>query len=104
VRSKGSPGRSITVAVRLDPKLHHLAQLAARKQRRSLSSFLEWAVKRSLERISLGDNGTSLADEAAWLWDEEEEDRLIRLALRHPDMLIYDEQIIWKRLLEQLAE
>lgn len=96
--------RSITVGVRLDPKLHHLAVLAARKQRRSLSGFLEWVVKESLERISLADNGTSLADEAAWLWDVDETDRFVRLALRHPNLLTYEEQGTWKRLSEELAE
>jgi hypothetical protein len=98
------PVRSITVGVRLDPRLHYLAVVAARQQRRSLSSFLEWAVKESLKRISLADNGTSLAEEGDWLWDEQESDRFVRLALRHPTLLSYEEQITWKRLSEQLAE
>jgi hypothetical protein len=99
--------RSITVGVRLDPKVRYLAELAARKQRRSLSSFIEWVVQESLERIllreeSLGDNdhGTSIADEAAWLWDVDEADRFGRLALRYPDLLTHEEQVAWKLIRE----
>jgi hypothetical protein len=52
------PPRSITVGVRLDPRLHYLAVLAARKQRKSLSSFLEWVVTERLKGMYL------LAEEA----------------------------------------
>ena len=60
--------RSETVTVRLDPKLRYLAELAARKQRRSLSSYIEWAVEDSLSRVPLREDmnsRTSLGDEAA---------------------------------------
>jgi hypothetical protein len=94
--------RSLTVSARLDPKLHHLANLAARKQRRSLSSFLEWVVRESLERNSLADNGISVADEADLLWHEDEATRLYRLAVHHPDLLTQEEELIWKRAREEL--
>jgi hypothetical protein len=100
--SEQSMARSITVGVRLDPKLRYLAELAARKQRRSLSSFIEWVVQESLGRILLregltdNDPGTSIADEAAWLWDIDEADRFARLALRYPDLLTHEEQATWK--------
>jgi predicted HicB family RNase H-like nuclease len=42
--------RSEVVTVRLEPKLKYLAELAARKQRRSLSSYVEWAIKQSLSQ------------------------------------------------------
>lgn len=102
-----SMARSITVGVRLDPKLRYLTELAARKQRRSLSSFIEWVVQESLGRILLregsgynNDYGTSVADEAACLWDIDEADRFARLALRYPDLLTHEEQAIWKLIRE----
>jgi hypothetical protein len=42
----GKLSRSETVTVRLDPKLRYLAELAARLHRRTLSSYIEWAIKR----------------------------------------------------------
>ena len=102
----GKLTRSETVTVRLDPKLRYLAELAARKQRRTVSSFIEWAVEDSLGRLMLTDDSgfkareTNLADEAAYLWDVDEADRFARLALRYPDMLTHDEQVRWKLIRE----
>jgi hypothetical protein len=99
--------RSQTVTVRLDPKLRYLAELGARKQRRTLSSFIEWAIEESLSHVHLdegigysGDNNVSVADESISLWDVDEPDRFAKLALRHPHMLTHDEQIVWKLVRE----
>ena len=96
----GKLARSKTVTVRLDPRLHYLAELAARKQRRTLSSFIEWAIQDALEEVLIFDPETgkksSLADCAAKLWDIEEADRLVQLVVHSPDLLSFDEQRIWK--------
>lgn len=96
--------RSETVTVRLDPKLRYLAGLAARKQRRTLSSFIEWVIKNSLEKVIIFDDRkgvqASIADKALILWDIEESDRFIKLAFEHPESLIYDEQVLWKLIQE----
>ena len=97
----GKLARSETVTVRLDPKLRYLADLAARKQRRTLSSYIEWAIEDSLHRIQLySTEGESLADESAALWDVDESDRFAKLALRHPDLLTHEEQVRWKLIRE----
>jgi len=98
-RRKGGAklSRSETVSVRLDPKLRYLAELAARRQRRSLSSYIEWAIEDSLKHCALDLNsGQVVADEAEALWDVDEADRFARLALRHPELLTHDEQVLWK--------
>ena len=92
----GKLSRSETVTVRLDPKLRYLASLAARKQRRTLSSFIEWAVERVLREVDLGRG--SIAEEAYELWDVEEADRFVLLALHAPDLLTFEEQQLWKAL------
>jgi hypothetical protein len=89
------PPRSITVQASLDPKLHYLAVLAARKQRRSLSSFLEWAVKERLNEM------WKLAAEVDDLWHPNKAERLARLAERYPELLTYQEEVIWKRFSEE---
>jgi hypothetical protein len=103
----GKLARSEVVTVRLDSRLRYLAELAARKQRRTVSSFIEWAVEESLRRISLhsasgyvdADN-PSIVEDSIRLWDIEEADRFAWLAFRHSDLLTYDEQILWKSLQE----
>jgi len=103
-RGGGKLSRTETVTVRLDPKLRYLAGLAARRQRRTLSSFIEWAIEDSLEKVNIFDDrrGTrkSVADEAFTLWNIEEADRFVKLAFEYPDLLTYEEQFLWKLIKE----
>jgi hypothetical protein len=103
----GKLARSETVTVRLDPKLRYLAELAARKQRRTLSSFIEWAIEEILKSVyfseNRGDFDKSVASEAAELWDVDAPDRFVKLAMRYPHMLTHDEQVLWKLLRENGA-
>lgn len=98
--------RSETVTVRLDPELRYLAEIAARTQRRTLSSYIEWAIQQSLRGIYLSTDapndleGWTIAAKAKALWDVDEPDRFVRLALIAPDLLNYDEQKLWKLIRE----
>lgn len=101
----GKLSRSETVTVRLDPQLRYLVELAARKQRRTVSSFIEWALEEGLGRIWLKEASQynepiSIADEKQNLWDVDEADRFAKLALRYPDMLNHHEQVLWKIIRE----
>lgn len=100
----GDARRSQVVTVRLDPRLKYLAELAARKQRRTLSSYIEWAVEQSLSQVTLRDaeefesSSTSVSDaeKRYQLYDVDEVDRLTRLGLNFPELLTHDEQVLWK--------
>lgn len=98
--------RSETVSVRLDPKLRYLIEIAARVQRRTVSSYIDWAVERSLDaNVVLSDPAdqvsvATLADVADRLWDVDEADRFAKLALLAPHLLDYDEQRLWKLVRE----
>ena len=105
-KRKGGGGkllRTETVTVRFDPKLRYLAELASRKQRRTLSSFIEWAIEDTLTRLTIkewGNGQTSFAEEAENLWDVDDADRFARLALRYPELLTHEEQVRWKLVRE----
>jgi hypothetical protein len=93
--------RTETISVRLDPRLRYQAELAARKQRRTISSFVEWAIEASLDKVILVEGGygqetTTLADVASSLWDVLPADRFVKLAFRFPDLLDHEEQLMWK--------
>lgn len=97
--------RSETVTVRLDPKLRYIAELASLRHRRTLSSFIEWAVEQTLKGVYLrhSENAfedVSLASEAESLWDVDEADRFAKLALRYPELLNHEEQKRWKLIRE----
>ncbi len=106
-KPKASGPRTEVFAMRLDPKLKYLAEIAARKQRRSLANFVEWALDEALANVKLVDDpegksqaARSVLDEANKLWDLEPSDRLIKLAESYPDLLTYEEQKIWKAIFE----
>lgn len=107
-KKKGAGGklsRSQVVTVRLDPKLKFAAELAARKQRRTISSFIEWAVEQAIESVEIttGDMnnpGDTVHDSLGKVWDVEEADRVAKLAIYYPHLLSYEEEQIWKIISE----
>lgn len=105
VQKKKSTGsgrtRSQVVTVRFDPQLKYAAELAARKQRRTLSSYIEWAIEENVKYMTAieGDLNTAKRSisEIAWLtWDVDEPDRIINLAMYLPELLSFEEQQVWK--------
>jgi hypothetical protein len=121
--------RTAITTLRFDPRIRYLADLAARIQRRNLTDFLEWAIEEALKTIPIkagdnpyGDNdeplygdgpGTvvagrktvstfdnSIAARSHELWDVDESDRFIKLATKFPHLLDFEEQQLWKRILE----
>lgn len=107
-KRKGGGGkltRSEIVTVRMDSQLHYLAELAARKHRRTLSSFIEWAVQQSFKTVELYhgngqdyDESVFLSDVESQLWDVDQSERFARLAIRYHDLLTLEEQERWKML------
>lgn len=94
-RTKGAKGaaRSELVAVRFDPRTKYLMDIAARVQRRSVSSFVEWAVEKNLDQVFLDQEGQrSVAGEAATLWAISEPARLAHLNRHYPLLLNVVEQ------------
>ncbi|TDI77130.1 MAG: hypothetical protein E2O81_05355 [Betaproteobacteria bacterium] len=102
-KAKTGALRTEVFAMRLDPKLKYLAEIAARKQRRSLANFIEWAIEQGLENVNIsrsGNNTLSVTDEAEKLWALDEPERLINLASNYPDLLTYDEQLFYRVIQE----
>jgi hypothetical protein len=102
--------RTETVTVRLDPKLSYLCELASRAQRRTKSSFVEWAVAEAIKNVELPEvlefedfdvsRTVTVSEKSAELWEVDEADRLVALALIAPALLTHDEQLIWKLIKE----
>jgi hypothetical protein len=102
-RAKATGPRTEVFALRLDPKLKYLAEVGARTQRRSLANFVEWAIEQALAQVRLRkkdgqETGNTVADAVSDLWALDESDRLINLALNYPELMSYDEQLIWRTI------
>jgi hypothetical protein len=95
--------RSEAVTVRLDPKLRYLAEVAARVQRRTLSSYIEHALADSLKRVDMNrkDGQPETVDQAGnVLWNIDEIERLGLLQQSYPELLSYEEQQLFKLAIE----
>jgi hypothetical protein len=95
--------RSEQVSIRLDPKLRLAAELAAAKERRTLSSFIEWAVERAVKEIPVAYRGSqewSAAEVADSVWDVDAPERFVNLASQFPELLTHEEQRQWKFISE----
>lgn len=96
VTRAGRLARSETLTVRLDPRLRYLAEIAARKQRRTVSSYVEWAIEKSLDQVQLANSpNSSVAAESLKLWDVNKAERFARLASHYPSLLNHEEQTLW---------
>ena len=78
------------------------AETGARKHRRSLSNYIEWAIERSFKKDALRERPTDAdIDEStsSWLdqlWDAHESDRFVKLAFNYPGLLTNEELVLWK--------
>jgi len=105
-RTKKGGGSKLTrtevVQVRLDPKLRFAAEIASKAHRRTLSSFIEWAVDQAVKNVVVAKRGVcndSAKDIAHFVWDINEADRFIHLASRYPELLTYDEECLWQLII-----
>ncbi len=94
--------RTKAVGVRLDPKLKYAAELAARKQRRTLSSFIEWAVQEAVNKVPVTKQHTA-GEAISDVWDVFDADRFVKTAINLPDLLTHDEEVTWKLIEEHPA-
>jgi len=97
----GKLARTEITTVRFDPKLKYLAELISRKQRRTLSSFTEWAIEQILKTEKIGtpigsEKAITVWDAQDFIWDTDEIDRFIKLVRFFPELMIFEEQQLWK--------
>lgn len=102
----GRGSKSEIVTIRLEPKLRYLTEIAARRHRRTLSSFIEWAIEASLHDVKIcvtsrhSKDTMTVGEAADMLWDVDEPERFVKLALSCPELLNHHEQVLWKLLEE----
>jgi len=104
---------TVSVSLRIDPRIKYGIDLAARVQKRTVTGVVEWAVERALSDVKLpvdfmveGDQGKpelpepqSVLDAVKErLWSPDEATRLMRLAFECPSLLTFEEGLIWESI------
>jgi hypothetical protein len=105
--SKQLAKRTEMVSVRLAPKVRYAAEIAARSQRRTVSSLIEVAVAAYLPRVEVREPADG-EDERPMklmklmdsLWDPDESDRFVTLAENQRWLLNNEEEHRWKAIRE----
>ena len=93
--------RTEVATVRFDPRLRFAVELAARKQRRTISSFIEWAVEKAVKEVEVGklfkiDNKSRTAWQAmAIIWRVDDAELFLRFVKRLPTLLSYEQEELW---------
>lgn len=88
--------KSVTFSVRLEPRDRFAAELASRAQTRSLTNFIEWAVRKALRDVQVEDYHKPVLSIVDEVWDPNEADRVMKLALSYPRLLSVEEDWIFK--------
>ncbi|WP_312253929.1 MULTISPECIES: hypothetical protein [Stutzerimonas] len=98
---------TVSVSLRIDPRIKYGIDLAARIQKRTVTGVVEWAVQEGLQQIEAplsvlakeGDSPSSVAalvDEE--LWSADEAVRFFQLASNFPSLLTYEETQLWETI------
>ncbi|OYQ04463.1 hypothetical protein [Pseudomonas mandelii] len=94
----GESSTTVSVGIRIDPKIKFALDIMGRLQKRSLTAVVEWAISNAIAQQSLGVDGSTLASVIDKVWSTDESTRLVSLALNLPEALTYDELRIWETI------
>ena len=97
--------RTNTLSVRLHPRTRYALELLARQRRATVTSVLEAAIDRLVadpaEGLFEDDKQGKRQSVLEHVWDTDEADRLVKLAMNYPNLLTYDEERAWKAIREE---
>src|SRR5215471_7260166 len=87
--------RTEMMSVRLTPRMRYLVELAARHEGRAATSFVERLIEKGLGEVQIREGNVDVLQLSFVLWHPFEPDRFVRLALRFPELLTHEEQVLW---------
>ena len=100
---KSSQPKGESITIRVNPKIKYGVELLSRKQHRSLTSVVEWAIDKALKDSQDGFffpdelydpvTGRRSSDALELLWDPDEISRFIKLAYGWKSLMTYDKVI-----------
>ena len=98
----GSRNKSEVITIRINPKLKFGLELMARLHNRSVAQTVEMAIQRVLEDPFDGVQNLRDVrydqDIIDKLWSPHRGERLLKMVLEHPELLSYEEEVVWNKL------
>jgi len=93
--SKESAKKSQIVGVRMNPKIRYAGEIGAQKHGKTLSGFIEYSVRESVQSVIV-DCGLTAFQIMEKVWHVEESIRFMNLAFIHPNLLKHDDEILFE--------
>jgi hypothetical protein len=94
----GETSTTVSVGIRIDPKIKFALDIMGRLQKRSLTAVIEWAIAQAIAQQTVAVDGGSLSTVLDKIWSTDESSRLVQLAIHMPEALTYDELRIWETI------
>ena len=96
-KKKGETSTTVSVGIRIDPKIKFALDMMGRKQKRSLTAVVEWAISNAIAQQPT-ENSESFSGLIDKVWSTEEPTRFANMAFYMPESLTYDELRIWETI------
>ena len=97
LKKKGETSTTVSVGIRIDPKIKFALDMMGREQKRSLTAVIEWAISRAIAEQPWDIEG-SFAQTIDKVWSTDESTRFANLGFEMPQVLTYDELRIWETI------
>ncbi len=97
----GETSTTVSVGIRIDPKIKFSLDLMGRLQKRSLTAVIEWAISSAIanQRVEIDPTVKLPLDLVVdRIWSTDESTRFVKLCFEMPQALTYDELRKWETI------
>jgi predicted transcriptional regulator len=93
----GETSTTVSVGIRIDPKVKFALDMMGRLQKRSLTAVVEWAISNAMSQQAIDSSRGSvkITEAIDAIWSTDEATRFINMCYEVPTMLTYDEHRLW---------
>ncbi|BCA30152.1 hypothetical protein [Metapseudomonas otitidis] len=92
----GETATTVSVGIRIDPKVKFALDIMGREQKRSLTAVIEWAIGNAISQQKAPGSDDTFAALIDKVWSTDEPTRLANMAFYMPSVLTYDELRLWE--------
>lgn len=97
-KRKGETSTTVSVGIRIDPKIKFALDMMGREQKRSLTAVIEWAISNAIAQQHTGSFDETFSELIDKIWSTDESTRFVNMAFYMPQALTYDELRIWETI------
>lgn len=98
-KKKGETSTTVSVGIRIDPKIKFALDIMGREQKRSLTAVIEWAIGNAISQQKASGTNETFSALIDKIWSTDEPTRLANMAFYMPSVLTYDELRIWETVI-----